>query len=306
MVPTKNEICDAAYSSLDQCKPLWSNLTEDGLVTRFIESEKRIGLIHHYKSFSDIGREIIESVRVKYGEDALRPFMRIVLLKAVIGLVNGDEIASLPRIVASDQRRHLLRIALDSDTSSDWLNISHDLFHKEFGLASLRLFAAGAQLIDVRCGVPRSMLFKNGLWGLPNLAYAFARLGGFKPYFEIHTHIFNLERFNEEGWADCYRACAALYDVFPRSLGMFGASWFYDPAIEQISPRLSYLRKTPLAGKAMILYCDTGESAKANALSTSSSRRALYEAGKYTPKNYMLIWGKSDQIAWSRSHSGIA
>jgi hypothetical protein len=83
---------------------------------------------------------------------------------------------------------------------------------------------------------------------------------------------------------------------------MFGASWFYDPALDEISPRLGYLRKTPIAGGAFFIQGDATEEDKRNALSTSSTRQKLYDEGKYIPRSHMLIWGKNDQINWANKH----
>jgi hypothetical protein len=86
----------------------------------------------------------------------------------------------------------------------------------------------------------------------------------------------------------------------PQLLGMFGASWFYDPVLDDISPRLAYLRKIPQDGGAHVLYVSTGGDHIDNATSTSPSRRKLYEEGKYMPKSYMLAWGKREQIDWAK------
>ena len=51
-------------------------------------------------------------------------------------------------------------------------------------------------------------------------------MGGFRPYFQIHTHQFMLDAFNEAGWEECYRCCAELYAVHPEVLGMQAAVGF--------------------------------------------------------------------------------
>jgi hypothetical protein len=179
----------------------------------------------------------------------------------------------------------------------DWLDIDRDLFHKEFGLATLRLYAAGSQLVDYRCAVPRSTVTKEGVGSaLPKLL-TMAALGGFRPYFQIHTHKFNLAAFHEAGWEECYQCCVELYDVHPDVLGMFGSSWFYNSHLAEISPRLAYLRDTPCNNGAKLMFVVKGGEAIANSTSTSPSRRKLYEEGKYMPTNYMLIWGRTAQRA---------
>ena len=81
---------------------------------------------------------------------------------------------------------------------------------------------------------------------------------------------------------------------------MFGASWFYDPVLATVSPRLGYLRDVPLNGGAKLFFVEKGGAALANSLSTSPTRRKLYEEGKYVPTTYMMAWGRKAQSAWAR------
>jgi hypothetical protein len=277
-------------------------------IAAFTDAACAVGPLDHYKVFPSGARRIAADIEQLAGADHRKLFLRAVLLQALIRTLDGAPFKRLPPRVAAFQARHLERIAAHADDRAEWLNINHDLFHKEFGLATLRLYAAGAQLVDYRCGVARSLMLKEGvLKAVPKL-FAFVKLGGFRPYFQIHTHTFNLDAFHEAGWEDCYLCCAELYAIHPEVLGMFGSSWFYDPALAGISPRLAYLRDTPCAGGATLTFVQQGGEAINNALSTSPSRRKLYDEGKYVPTNYMLLWGKKAQIAWAgnRLASGCA
>jgi hypothetical protein len=91
-----------------------------------------------------------------------------------------------------------------------------------------------------------------------------------------------------------------LYALHPDVLGMFGASWFYHPVLDTISPRLSYLRDVPLKGGAHLFFVEEGGAARANSLATSPTRRKLYEEGKYFPTTYMMVWGREAQSNWAR------
>ncbi|MEJ7804782.1 MAG: hypothetical protein WKG03_02530 [Telluria sp.] len=271
-------------------------------ISTFIDAACSTGPMDHYKVFLAAAHTLAGEVGKQHGTAVLRRFLRAALVSTVGRTAASARCRSLPARTAANQARHLERIAHDLDVESDWLSLDHDLFHKEFGLASLRLYAAGAQLVDPRCGVPRSTVMKEGLaHSLPKLL-TMAGLGGFKPYFQIHTHSFNLDAFHEAGWEECYLCCAELYQVHPEVLGMYGSSWFYDPALDTVSPRLAYLRSTPCNNGAALMFVVRGAEAIANATATSSSRRALYEQGTYLPANYMLIWGRDAQRAWAGRH----
>jgi hypothetical protein len=281
--------------ALKRAGTLPDGITVDG----FIAAATNVGDFDDYKVFPEQAHQIVKQVAAAGEEGAARAFLRAAIAQSVINAVTGEHIKQLPPLVFAYHTRQLARISEDHELDSEWLNLGHDLFHKEFGIATFRLYAAGAQLVDRRCGVPRSYMFKDGVAkSVPHLA-TMMKLGGFRPYFQIHTHSFMLDLFNEPGWEACYQGCVELYGLYPEVLGMFGASWFYDPAVVQISPRLSYLQSTPLNNGAHAMYVQTGGDAINNSLSTSPSRRKLYDEGNYMPKSYLLVWGKEEQRAWA-------
>lgn len=268
-------------------------------VDRFVTLAHAIGPYDHYKVFAIEARKLVTEIEAAGGPKASRAFLRCVIAQGAAATLKSRRFADLPGRVGREQALQLERILADANCEHDWLNIDHDLFQKEFGLATLRLYAAGAQLVDYRCGVPRSVVLRGGVGQALTKLRTVLRAGGFRPYFQIHTHTFMLDRFNEQGWEECYHCCAELYALHPDVLGMYGSSWFYDPALENVSPRLGYLRHTPAEGGAQLLYVETGGSAINNSLSSSPTRRKLYEEGEYVPKSYMLLWSKNDQKSWS-------
>lgn len=298
---TTGDIEQECASTLGGCRQALESASPDLLarIEEFKRAAVQVGPYDHYKVFPAAAHGIADAIGKQHGTPVLRQFLRAVIASTVQSTVASERYRALPPRTAANQARHLLRIAQDRDAGADWLDLHNDLFHKEFGLASMRLYAAGSQLIDYRCGVPRSVVTREGLGrALPKLL-TMLKLGGFRPYFQIHTHKFNLDAFHEAGWEECYLCCAELYGVHPEVLGMFGSSWFYDPQLETISPRLAYLRHTPANNGAHLMFVVKGGEAIGNSTSTSPSRRQLYDEGKYMPTNYMLIWGRDAQRAWA-------
>lgn len=275
-------------------------LPEGVSVARFIADYGKVGDMVHYVTVPDAAAEAVRQVEAAHGADGAKTFLRAALAQGAADLLESGRLDALPPRIVHYHVKHMGRIAGATAANADWMNIDGDLFHKDFGLITLRLFAAAAQLLDIRCGIPRSILFTEGALASVKKGQAIMSMGGFKPYVQIHTHLSDLDDFNEEGWNECYRCCAELYEKMPQLLGMFGASWFYDPVLDDISPRLAYLRKIPQDGGAHVLYVSTGGDHIDNATSTSPSRRKLYEEGKYMPKSYMLAWGKREQIDWAK------
>lgn len=273
-------------------------------IVDFVRYAQEVGPLDHYKIIPEKARRLIPDEVLADGTEASKLFLKAAIVHGMLDMLASKNFVQLPPRVRAQHLNQLQRIAADSDIA-DWLHPDDDLFHKEFGIATLRLYVAGAQLVDFRCGIPRSILFKGGMSALPKNVAAIAHLGGFRKYFQLHTHTFMLDSFNEKGWNECYLSCADLYELHPEVLGMYGSSWFYDPALDAISPRLSYLRTTPMAGGAELFFVGEGDGAKANSLSTSPTRRKLYEEGKYSPKNYLMAWGKAKQIAWAKNHVDV-
>lgn len=268
----------------------------------FIRAATDVGPLDNYKYVGDATRGMIERIKTTCGLPAARAFLRAALGRTISIRVKDGQYARLPPLCARYHFAQLHRIANDSDATAEWLDLDDDRFQKEFGIASLRLYVAGSNLVDCRCGIPRSIIFHGGLGKVLARLGVMMRLGGFKPYFQGHLHTFNLDALNEEGRNNFYRCCVELYPLHPDCLGMFCSSWYYDPALAEISPNLAYLREIPLAGGAHLFRAQDGGDAIANSTAKSRTRRELYERGEYLPRNYFLIWGREDQTEWVRTH----
>ncbi|WP_156885722.1 hypothetical protein [Massilia niastensis] len=258
-----------------------------------------------YKYIPPAARAACSSV-LQRDPEAGRRFLFAAVLEAMDRSLAAPRFQQLPARVLAHQLRHYERILVQSEQTIAVCQLENDLFLKEFGLAALRLYAGGSNLIDANAGIGRSIVWSNGLSDIPRRLALFIRLGGFRPYFDIHAHKFYMEEFNEEGRNECYRCCAELYAFHPEVLGMFAGSWFYDPALAAISPRLAYLREVPERGGAHVLFGCYDEGATRNALAKSATRRQLYEAGKYKPAAYTLVWPRARQLAWADRHAGKA
>lgn len=186
------------------------------------------------------------------------------------------------------------RIMVQIEGEADWADPKRDAYMKDLGIVRLSVIPAVAQLIYPYSGVVKANAIKGGLgaWW-----YIGARCGGFAPFLEIHTHAPMISAyFNPVGWEETYRLTTLLFATYPRARGMLGTSWFYDPKLLEISPRLAYLQAEPLANGAYSLAAGTDAGTVSTATATSASRRALYEAGKYYPRAYSLVWAKAAML----------
>lgn len=271
-------------------------------VNRFIHVANDVGPLDSYKHFSETARDMVARTAMLCGGATARMLLRAALERSISAGIERGQFQRLPPLCAQYHAAQLERISSDADVHASWLDLADDLFQKEFGIVSLRLYVAGSNLVDYRCGIPRSVIFGEGIRKMWTNLRVMRRLGGFKPYFQGHIHTFNLAALSERGRDDFYRCCVELFALYPTCLGMFCSSWYYDPDLAAISPRLSYLRAVPVAGGAHLMHVGSGGDAIANATSKSETRRRLHAAGEYTPKTFMFVWGKEEMRRWAREH----
>jgi hypothetical protein len=180
---------------------------------------------------------------------------------------------------------------------------SNDKFCKDIAVCSMRLIPVGARKIHLSI-LPKRFLFQKGISQLyKGLAYIIFELKGLKPLFEMHTdskdpHL--LKEFNENGWKKSYFRIAELLETHTKVKGVFASSWFYDPQIEHISPKLSYCRKIATQNGGKVFYLGSDHQAIKDSTLKSKTRKKLYENRKYMPTRYLLIWSRNKLIDWSK------
>lgn len=134
-------IRETAKESIKQIEEHQTGAFSAEVQVDFISRSMAIKDHDHYKVFPDDAKQIIAAIQLKRGISDCKIFLRIVLLRAIILTLNENFIKQLPYRVLKFQLSHLKRIASDMRTEEEWLDISHDIFHKEFGIVTLRLLS---------------------------------------------------------------------------------------------------------------------------------------------------------------------
>lgn len=158
----------------------------------------------------------------------------------------------------------------------------------------------GAQLLDVKSTVPLQSVLLNihrerSIKNLTN----YIRCKGLGTWFRGHTDVEYLDEFNEEGWDRFYLSIAELLLRRKEVRGLVGTSWFYDPQLINISPRLAYLQLRQIERGAFLMRHRGLDSDINFATKTSPTRRSLYQEGKYNPISYSLVWERNKIISWA-------
>lgn len=206
----------------------------------------------------------------------------------------------LPDSIVALYPRDLERIGRQLETmGADYFRFDKDTFVKDLAILHHRLIPVGAEYVFPNSGVPLSVLLRNGVGQLlKGLKACVLDAGGFRPFFELHAHILALQDFNPEGWDASYLRMAELLQLNPQIRGIVSSSWFLDPALSDVSPRLAYLREVPEAHGATLMFSSVDKEGRSGALSKSATRRKLYDEGAYVPTIYTRIWPRSKLIGW--------
>ena len=127
-----------------------------------------------------------------------------------------------------------------------------------------------------------------------------------RPWLQNHTESRHLVDFTPEGWDQCWTTAADICRSRPDVAGMMGASWFYDPQLEAISPRLAYLRADPVRHGAWLVHQGPSPIHAERASATSPTRRRMIEAGEYVPRGWLLAWPRRALIRWADARTASA
>jgi len=238
------------------------------------------------------------------GDDATDAMRRALVATWALELPGRARAADLPPEVMELYPYWLDRLA--GFLTADQGDYDRDYWAKDvrFSLA-LSVPGARTQTIDLSSPMGPGQVVRNGRDGhgwSPLVAYVKAQ-GWRKPWLEVHTESRHTDDFTEAGWDRAWASAAAICKRRPELAGMIGSSWFYDPPLETISPRLAYLRLNPLKGGAFIIHQGPAPIHSERAGATSPTRRAMIESGEYLPSSWLVAWPRATLIPWAEARA---
>lgn len=174
--------------------------------------------------------------------------------------------------------------------------LDRDAYLKDLWIARVVMVPALAQIWWPHSGLSLRQLTHGGVGAL---AHCFLRCGGRRPFLEGHTHdpMVSQRFWNAEGWAETLRLAALALSTLSHHKGAFSAAWYFDPAIQQVSPRLSFAAELQVGRGARRFRVGSNDAAIANATAKSMTRRSRHAAGTYTPTDYCIVWARGDLIS---------
>ena len=195
---------------------------------------------------------------------------------------------------------------------ADFLTAAADPYDGDFWAKDVRISlvlsvpGARTQMIDLSSPMGPGQVLRHARegWGW-SVIPSYIAAQSWKPWLEVHTESRELSDFNEAGWDRAWATAAEICKRRPQMAGMLGSSWFYDPPLEQISPRLAYLRVNPLKHGAFLLHQGPGEIHTQRAATSSPTRAALIEKGEYTARSWIVAWPRAALIRWADSRVAV-
>ena len=271
---------------------------------RYIGLIKKYHPIGFYNYVSEDVKNICKGIIDNYNQTFLESFHKLILLSLICENCEKIYNNNLPEEVQSFYLINFERISeeIEIDSYKRPYLYSNDKFCKDLAVCSMRMIPAGAQKIHLTSLSRRFIIRKGARQFFKAMAFILLELKGFQPLFGMHTdsndpHL--MSDFNEEGWIKFYKRVAMIFKLNKKVKGIVGSSWFFDPVLEKISPRLSYLRRIVTDNGGEIFYLGTNEQSIRDSTLKSKTRKKLYDEGEYMPTSYLLIWPRNKLINWS-------
>ena len=249
---------------------------------------------YHYVS-PDL-QHICSQISESWSEQTLDTYHRLLLIHLIEDFERRPKSLAIPSSIKQLYELEFARIVQEVETNpSGFYLYPNQSFFKDLALCRLIFVPVGSESIEATSGISRGLLLKGGVKQFfKGVTFFLFQTKGFKPFFQIHLDSRKGESFSALERLHCYFRIAELLQMNPQVKGLFGGSWFYDPKLESISPRLAYLRCYPEAFGAQSFYNGSDEQDRTHALTKSPTRRQYYENGQYVPANYILVWPRQN------------
>lgn len=260
-----------------------------------------------YREFPFRLESVFRKILLRHGVHALALYHKLALACFIRDAKTDLPRMRMPESVLPLYREWFDRVIEDfSGNPDDFYDHEKDLFCKDLGVCSLRMTPVGCEVTET-IGLGRRHFFTGGpKQFLRYFHYTILKTSGFHPLYAIHLDMRYLSQFNPEGQDRVYLRIAEMLKLNPRIKGLFGISWFFDPVLEEISPRLTYLRRRPARRGAAIFRAGASERDARLATLKSQTRRRLYREGLYKPTGYMMLWPRKEMIEWAERHRWTA
>ena len=237
--------------------------------------------------------DIEKGIESKLDQDVRLLYIQSLIYKLYLENINNMQGQDLPSDVKAYAEQDFSRI-LDYAVKGKKQMLTFNEYQLISYLQTIcfKRFPVGNHNLSVS-GIPRALLFKQSFKRAVKLVQLLVQMRGNHPLFELHYNPHRFRKFNKDGWQEVFHLSSKMLIKRPGIKGVFGATWFYDPVIKEISPELYYIREMieEIGGEFFIV--GSSDEDKKNAFTMSNVRKTAYDEGRYLPTSYMVIFPRS-------------
>ncbi len=269
----------------------------------YLDELQHHGRPHRFFEFTEQALATTKEMHQAYPSPVVEIYNRLLLAH----LIENAEAYNKHVIVPSVQpyvREDLERIlkGLERARPGYYVRDNH-LFRRDLAIARLKVIPNGFELYDTNVCIARKEMLKGGVVSFFRFVTAFRTLllGPLHPMYEPHWDRRYIRYFSPEEYERCCLRIADMMAANPEVRAIAVPSWWSDPQLKQVSPELAFIRAIPESGGARFMLLEGHNPyLLTDSLAHSPHRKAMYEAGKYQPRSYMLIWPRRELIAWAK------
>ena len=237
----------------------------------------------------DLLKDTEKNVERKFGSNARTLYHQALVYQLYLENAKNINYQNLPQGVLNYLKNDFSRIInLANKGESKFLTFNDFQFFSYVQKLCFKCFPVGNQNLSIS-GFSRSLIFRQFSFKAVSFARLILCMRGNYPLFELHYNPHRFRSFNPEGWNEVFLLAAQMMGNHPEIKGVFGGTWFYDPAIKAISPELYYIRELIEKIGGQFFLVSSSEQDRKNAFAFSKVRKVAYEEGRYIPTSYMTI-----------------
>jgi len=291
-------LINSAYAAIS---PLLESIKSTFNTNAYLEEFESDTFKTNYQIFTPVACSMWNEMLRCCGREGFAIIHSSLMIDAICRFDENMPSEGYPESILACFRRSFARI-LNKIRSMDFTGYDQprDLMFKDLGICLQTLMPGGARVIEPISAFPRSLIFRGGLRQFIEASwFILCKCHGNTPFFNLHTHDFELDEFNEEGWKILFLRIADLLESRPNMKGVYvGSGWLYDPNLSKVSPRLDYHLGLTLPSGARTFFYEYDDE-NSYAFAKSETRRRLFAAGKYRPALHVLIWPRKELLAWA-------
>lgn len=260
---------------------------------------------NHDRSYNYISPKIknfFDSIIERNGFHLYALYQKHAILSFILYSISNIEKKDLPRNVKRLYEGWFKRIFEDQNILKDeYYSYDNDEFQKDLAVCIQKLIpVGGCWVIETSGAMDRNYFTSSGITQfIDSLRIIFRKPYGRKHFYLIHTVKKFIDKFTENELEKSYINIADILKRNKKMKGLIRSSWFIDPQIDKVSPRLTYIRKTPEMNGAILFRIGTKETDIQLATLKSPTRRKLYREGLYMPVRHAYVWHRENIINWA-------